>query len=61
MAGHFGDFLQRNDQRHLNYTRQVMNVDLKDHIGPISKILTEIVIQHIMHHPSTCGRATFRR
>jgi AcrR family transcriptional regulator len=51
MLTHFGDFLSANDQRYLKCTRQAMNVDLKDYIGPISKILTEIVMQHIMHHP----------
>jgi AcrR family transcriptional regulator len=51
ILSHFGEFLQRNDQRNLKCVRQAMNLELKDYIGPVSKILAEIVIQHVMHNP----------
>ncbi|MCC2638694.1 MAG: TetR family transcriptional regulator [Moraxellaceae bacterium] len=51
ILSHFGDFLQRNDQRYLKCSRQAMNIDIKDYVGPISRLLMEIVMQHVMHHP----------
>lgn len=47
----FGNFLQGNDQRYLKCARQAMNIDLKDYVGPISTLLTQIMMQHVMHHP----------
>ncbi len=51
MLRHFGEFLSRNDQRYLKCARQALRVDIKDYMGPITQILTEIVMQHVMHHP----------
>lgn len=51
ILGHFGDFLGRNEQRYLKCARQAMGVDIKDHMGPITKVLMDIVMQHVMHHP----------
>lgn len=51
MLTHFGEFLQGNDQRYLKCVRQAMNMDVKDYVGPISQLLMEVVMQHVMHHP----------
>lgn len=51
MLDHFGAFLNRNDQRYLKCARQAMNVDIKDYMGPVAQVLTEIAMQHVMHHP----------
>lgn len=51
MLGHFEEFLNRNDQRYLKCARQAMRVDIKDYMGPITQLLMEIVMQHVMHHP----------
>jgi AcrR family transcriptional regulator len=51
MLTQFGEFLNRNDQRYLKCARQAMNVDIKDYMGPITQTLSEIVMQHVMHHP----------
>lgn len=51
MLDHFGEFLNRNDQRYLKCARQAMNVDIKDYMGPVAQVLTEISLQHVMHHP----------
>ena len=51
MLGHFGDFLNRNNQRYLKCARQAMRVDIKDYMEPITRLLMEIVMQHVMHHP----------
>lgn len=51
MLGHFGDFLNRNNQRYLKCARQAMRVDIKDYMEPITRLLMEVVMQHVMHHP----------
>jgi AcrR family transcriptional regulator len=51
MLGHFEAFLNRNEQRYLKCARQAMRVDIKDYMGPITRLLMEIVMQHVMHHP----------
>lgn len=51
MLGQFGEFLNRNDQRYLKCARQALNVDLKDYMGPVARVLTEIAMQHVLHHP----------
>lgn len=51
MLKHFGEFLSKNDQRYLKCARQAMRVDIQDYMGPITKLLMEIVLQHVMHHP----------
>ncbi len=51
MLDHFGEFLNSNDQRYLKCARQAMNVDIKDYMGPVTQILNEIAMQHVMHHP----------
>lgn len=51
MLRHFGDFLNRNNQRYLKCARQAMRVDINDYMEPITRLLMEIVMQHVMHHP----------
>ena len=47
----FEILLRRNDARYLKCVRHAMRVDIKDYMGPITKILAELVMQHLMHHP----------
>lgn len=51
MLGHFGDFLNRNNQRYLKCARQAMRVDINDYMEPITRLLMDVVMQHVMHHP----------
>ncbi|MGB4344607.1 MAG: TetR/AcrR family transcriptional regulator [Moraxellaceae bacterium] len=51
MLGQFGDFLNRNNQRYLKCARQAMRVDIKDYMEPITRLLMDVVMQHVMHHP----------
>ena len=51
MLGHFEVFLNRNDQRYLRCAREALRVDIKDYMQPVTTVLTEIVMQHVMHHP----------
>jgi len=47
----FEILLRQNDARYLKCVRHAMRVDIKDYMGPITKILAELVMQHLMHHP----------
>ncbi|MDO8331439.1 MAG: TetR/AcrR family transcriptional regulator [Fluviicoccus sp.] len=51
LLAHFGEFLKRNDERYLKCARQAMRVDIKGYLDPIMKILSELVMNHLMHHP----------
>ena len=51
MLQHFEVFLNRNDQRYLRCAREAMRVDIKDYMQPVPTVLTEIVMQHVLHHP----------
>lgn len=51
MLQHFGEFLNKNDQRYLKCARDAVSVDIKRYLHPITKLLSEIVIQVVMHHP----------
>ena len=51
MLQHFEVFLNRNDQRYLRCAREAMRVDIKDYMQPVTTVLTEIVMQHVLHHP----------
>lgn len=47
----FGDFLRKNDERYLKCARQALQLDFKDYVEPISQILMQLVMQHVMHNP----------
>ncbi|MDP2226305.1 MAG: TetR/AcrR family transcriptional regulator [Moraxellaceae bacterium] len=51
MLDNFGDFLNRNNQRYLKCARQAMRVELKNYMEPITRLLMEIVMQHVLHNP----------
>ena len=51
MLQHFEEFLNKNDQRYLKCARDALHVDIKDYMQPITNVLGEIVMQHVMHHP----------
>lgn len=47
----FGELLHRNDERYLKCARQALDMNIKDYMEPVGKILMELVMQHVMHHP----------
>lgn len=48
---HFGEFLTRDDVRYLKVARQVVGADTGHYLEPISKALTDLLVQYLMHHP----------
>lgn len=51
MLTHFENLLSKNDQCYLKCARQALGVDIKNHMEPITRVLMDIVMQHVMHHP----------
>lgn len=43
--------LRENNNRYLKCAHQAMHVDIKDYVAPINKLLTELVMQYLLHHP----------
>jgi AcrR family transcriptional regulator len=48
---HLQRFLSQNDNRYLKFVPQAMRMDIKDYMGPVSRVLMEVAMQHVMHHP----------
>jgi AcrR family transcriptional regulator len=51
MLRHFETFLNQNNQRYLKCAREALHVELNDRMQPIKSVLSEIAMQHVMHHP----------
>lgn len=47
----FRELLMRDDARYLKYASQAVNVAHRDNLEPINKILNDLVVQYVMHHP----------
>jgi AcrR family transcriptional regulator len=47
----FRELLSRNDERYLKSVRSAIRMDSKVSYGPVNKILGELVMQHLLHHP----------
>lgn len=47
----FRELLMRDDARYLKYASQAVNVAQRDNLEPINKILNNLVVQYVMHHP----------
>ncbi|MBQ0754029.1 MAG: TetR/AcrR family transcriptional regulator [Gammaproteobacteria bacterium] len=47
----FRELLMRDDARYLKYASQAVNVAQRDNLEPINKILNDLVVQYVMHHP----------
>lgn len=47
----FRELLRRNDERYLKSVRSAIRMDSKVSYGPVNKILGELVMQHLLHHP----------
>jgi AcrR family transcriptional regulator len=47
----FRELLLRDDARYLKYASQAVNVAQRDNLEPINKILNDLVVQYVMHHP----------
>ncbi len=51
ILGELHELLQRQDQRYLRYARSALNVDLKIAMDPVTRALSEIIIQYLLHNP----------
>jgi AcrR family transcriptional regulator len=51
MLRHFEAFLNKNDQRYLKCAREALHVELSDSLRPVKQVLSEIAMQHVLHHP----------
>ena len=51
LLGQFSNILRKDDERYLKCARQAIRVDIKGYLDPIVKILSELVMNHLMHHP----------
>lgn len=51
LLGGFRELLSRNDERYLKSVRSAIRMDSKISYGPVNKILGELVMQHLLHHP----------
>lgn len=49
----FSDFLRKNDERYLKCARHALQLDFKDYLEPITQILMQLVMQHVMHNPQS--------
>jgi len=47
----FRELLMRDDGRYLKYAGQAVNIAHRDNLEPINKILMDLVVQYVMHHP----------
>src|SRR5690606_20802456 len=47
----FRELLSRNDERYLKSVRSAIRMDSKVSYGAVNKILGELVMQHLLHHP----------
>jgi AcrR family transcriptional regulator len=47
----FRELLSRNNDRYLKSVRSAIRMDSKISYGPVNKILGELVMQHLLHHP----------
>lgn len=47
----FRELLIRDDARYLKYASQAVNFAQRDNLEPINKILNDLVVQYVMHHP----------
>lgn len=48
---HFEAFLRQNDERYLKCARYALQVEIKDYVEPVTRVLSELIMQHVMHHP----------
>ncbi len=51
LLSRFRELLHRDDDRYLNYAGYAMHADQRRPLGPIQKLLTELALQYVMHHP----------
>ena len=51
LLANFRDLLNRDDGRYLKYAGYAMRSDRRRNIAPIERLLTEMVMQYVMHHP----------
>lgn len=47
----FSDFLTADNERYLKVARQVVQADTREYIAPVSKALTDLLMQYVMTHP----------
>lgn len=44
-------FLEKDKAVYLSYIKNASTTDVREHIGPINQILTELAMQYVMRHP----------
>ena len=51
LLSRFRDLLHRDEERYLKYASYTMHSDHRRQLAPIQKLLTELALQYVMHHP----------
>ncbi|MDB5975596.1 MAG: TetR family transcriptional regulator [Nevskia sp.] len=51
LLSRFRDLLHRDEDRYLKYASYTMHADHRRQLAPIQKLLTELALQYVMHHP----------
>lgn len=47
----FNELLSRNDERYLRVAHQALMFDAQMYLEPLSKALSDLIMQYLMHHP----------
>lgn len=55
LLGAFSNFLRKNDERYLKVARQSIQTEFQHHLEHVTKILMDMVVQHLMHNPDSRG------
>lgn len=51
--------LLRDEQRYLKYAREVFNADLRLDLTAVSGLLSNIIVQYLLHNPQSAGMRRF--
>lgn len=51
IIGRLQAFLSENNSRYLHYAQSVMNLDMKIGLEPVTRVLQEMIVHYVMHHP----------
>lgn len=47
----FSAFLTADNERYLKVARQILQADARNDVEPVSKVLTDLLMQYVMRHP----------
>ncbi|MEK6787789.1 MAG: TetR/AcrR family transcriptional regulator [Pseudomonadota bacterium] len=51
IIGRLQEFLSEHDARYLRYAQSAMNLEMKIGLEPVTRVLQELVMNYVMHHP----------